>query len=81
LGAYFRENNTPGFPWETSAIFGQNAGLIDAVTMIQSNFGDPGNLEVIVRTGDTLQFFFRDSGPQFLWSGPFGLSADSKSEV
>src|SRR5207247_1759328 len=78
LAAYFRENNTPGLPWETSAIFGQSAGRVDAVSMIQSNFGDPGNLEVVARVGDTLQFFFRDSGPRFLWSGPFELAADNR---
>jgi len=78
LGAYFRENNTPGLPWETSAIFGQSAGLVDAVSMIQSNFGDPGNLEVVARTGDKLQFFFRDSGPLFQWSPPFEMSADNR---
>src|SRR4029077_6664011 len=78
LAAYFRENNAPGVPWETSAICGQSAGRVDAVSMIQSNFGDPGNLEVVARVGDTLQFFFRDSGPQFIWSGPFGLIADNR---
>jgi len=78
LGAYFRSNNDPGLPWEISAVFGQSAGQVAAVTMIQSNFGDPGNLEVVARIGDTLQFFFRDSGPQFVWSGPFELSADGR---
>jgi hypothetical protein len=78
LAAYFRENNAPGLPWETSAIFGQSAGRVDAVSMIQSNFGDPGNLEVVARVGDTVQFFFRDSGPRFLWSGPFELAADNR---
>ena len=78
LAAYFRENNTPGLPWETSAIFGQSAGRIDAVSMIQSNFGDPGNLGVVARVGDTLRFFWRDSGPQFIWSPPFDLAADNR---
>ena len=48
-------------------------GHIDAVTMIQSNFGDPGNLELVARVGDSLKFFWRDSGPDFHWNGPFGL--------
>ncbi len=39
--------------------------------MIQSNFGTPGNLEVIARVGDRLVSFFRDSGPAFNWNGPF----------
>ena len=78
LAGLFRENNAPGVPWETSAIFGQSAGRIDAVSMIQSNFGNPGNLEVVARVGETLQFFFRNSGPQFVWVGPFELQADNR---
>ncbi|MFD0529673.1 hypothetical protein ACFQ1I_27105 [Kitasatospora arboriphila] len=41
--------------------------------MIQSNFGSPGNLELIARVRDTLQFFWRDSGPAFHWNGPWRL--------
>ena len=39
--------------------------------MIESNYGSPGNLELIARIGDTLQFFWRDSGPAFNWNGPY----------
>jgi len=46
-----------------------------AVTMIQSNFGSPGNLEVICNAGGQLYFFWRDSGPSFTWNGPFPLRA------
>ena len=42
---------------------------IDAISLIQSNFGVPGNLEVVVRVGDQLAFAWRDSGPAFQWSG------------
>ena len=31
--------------------------------MIQSDFGDSGNLEVVGRIADRLVFFWRDSGP------------------
>ena len=43
--------------------------------MIQSNFGSPGNLEVICNAGGQLYFFWRDSGPSFTWNGPFPLRA------
>ena len=76
LAAYFRDNDAPGHPWGGPTIFGTELGKVDAVTMIQSNFGSPGNLEVIARVGDRLRFFFRDSGPEFKWSGPFPLIAD-----
>ena len=41
--------------------------------MIQSNFGSPGNLELIARAGNQLQFYWRDSGPAFRWNGPFPI--------
>jgi hypothetical protein len=41
------------------------------VTLIQSNFGSKGNLELVARSKDQLAFFWRDSGPEFKWSGPF----------
>ncbi|HET6675017.1 MAG TPA: hypothetical protein VFG71_06745, partial [Nitrospiraceae bacterium] len=50
--------------------FGQALGTVDEVTMIQSNFGSPGNLELIARVGQQLHFMWRDSGPAFQWNGP-----------
>ena len=43
--------------------------------MIESNFGHPGNLEVVCRVGQQLYFFWRDSGPAFHWNGPFLLQS------
>ncbi len=74
LAFYFRNNDDPSFPWNGPFPFGQSAGQVEAVTLIQSNFGDPGNLELVARVGDRLAFFFRDSGPAFNWNGPFFLS-------
>jgi len=71
LSFMWRNNDDPNFPWSAPSTFGQNLGHVDAVTVIQSNFGDPGNLELIARVGDTLHFFWRDSGPAFAWNGPF----------
>jgi len=67
----WRNNDDPAMPWSGPWVFGQGLGHVDAVTMIQSNYGDPGNLELIARVGDALQFFWRDSGPAFTWNGPF----------
>ena len=71
----WRNNDAAGTPWSEPTQFGQYLGHVDAVTMIQSNFGAPGNLELVARVGDTLQFFWRDSGPAFRWNGPIQIAA------
>jgi hypothetical protein len=72
---YWRNNDDPSLPWSGPIPFGGSLGVVDAVTMIESNFGSPGNLEVICQTGGELQFFWRDSGPAFNWNGPFLLQS------
>ncbi len=69
LAHYWRNNDDPALPWNGPIGFGGPGGY-DSVTMIESNFGDPGNLEVVARTGDQLHFYWRDSGPAFGWNGP-----------
>jgi len=65
-----RDNdNTPSLPWQGPIVFGKEVGHVDAVSLIQSNFGS-GNLEVVARVGDRLVHFWRDSGPDFTWHGP-----------
>jgi hypothetical protein len=72
---FWRNNDAANLPWSGSTPFGGGLGQVDAVTMIQSNFGSPGNLELICRVGSQLFFFWRDSGPQFQWNGPFALES------
>ena len=72
LAHFWRDNDAAGMPWKGPTIFG-GPDKYDALTMIQSNYGSPGNLEVIARTNDRLVFFWRDSGPSFIWSGPYPL--------
>jgi hypothetical protein len=69
----WRNNDDPSLPWAPVLPFGVGAGTVDAVSMIQSNFGSPGNLELIARVSDQLQFYWRDSGPAFRWNGPFPI--------
>ncbi|MBL7493160.1 hypothetical protein I6A60_11015 [Frankia sp. AgB1.9] len=73
----WRNNDDPRLPWSAPFRFGQELGRVDALTLIQSNFGSPGNLELIARVGDTLQFFWRDSGPNFEWRGPYQIAGDA----
>ena len=71
--ALWRDNDAPGFPWHTGPVFG--TGVYDAVALIQGNFNNPGNLEVVARQGDKLVAFWRDSGPTFTWHGPFPFAS------
>jgi hypothetical protein len=72
---FWRNNDDAGMPWSGATAFGQSVGAVDAVSMIESNYGAPGNLEVIARVGSSLQFFWRDSGPAFHWNGPYVLQS------
>ena len=76
LAHYWRDNDTDAYPWRAGAIFGVEAGQIDSVTLIQSNFGSPGNLELVARSQDRLLYFWRTSLPPFTWNGPFSIFAD-----
>ena len=40
-------------PWNGPYAFGSSLRQVDAVTMIESNYGAPGNLEVIARAGNS----------------------------
>lgn len=79
---FFRNNDAPGLPWSGPTPFAQKLGLVQAVSLIQSNFGTSGNLEVAATASSGHVFhIWRDSGPSFTWSDPlpipgaFGLPA------
>ncbi len=74
LGHFWRDNDNPSLPWYGPTQFGQSGGSYETATLIESNYGYPGNLEVIARAGNRLDFFWRDSGPSFTWNGPFTIA-------
>jgi hypothetical protein len=74
LAHFWRNNDDPALPWNGPFPFGASAGHFDYVALVESNFGYPGNLEVIARAGDQLLFFWRDSGPAFNWNGPWVIA-------
>jgi hypothetical protein len=76
LAHYWRDNDDPAMPWYGPFTFGPADRDYDCVTMIQSNYGEPGNLELIARSGDQLDFYWRDSGPSFTWNGPYRIAGD-----
>jgi hypothetical protein len=63
----WRNNDDAAQPWSIGAYLGQSLGTVDAASLIQSNFGTPGNLELGAREGSALQMFYRDSGPTYTW--------------
>jgi hypothetical protein len=75
---FFRDNDHPALPWIRAPSVGSGQGRIDAISMIQSNFGDPGNLEVVARIGNRLVYFWRESTVPFQWHGPFPIIADGE---
>ncbi|AUX39397.1 hypothetical protein SOCE26_007880 [Sorangium cellulosum] len=57
-------------PWYRAATFAEGLGPVGAVSLIQSNFGDPGHLEVVVRAGDRLAAFWCAPASAPSWSEP-----------
>ncbi|MFH8387391.1 galactose oxidase-like domain-containing protein [Kitasatospora sp. NPDC018058] len=75
MAHFVRNNDDPTLPWSSPTPVATDGGTVEAVSMIQGNFGPPGhkgpgNLEVIARIGDRLAHFSRDSEPPFAWHGP-----------
>jgi len=63
--------------WRAAPLFARDLEHVEALTLIQSSFGDPGNLELVARTGDRLWFLWRQSeGDGYKWFGAFPLVAD-----
>ena len=70
LAHYWRNNDAANLPWSGATLFGQSLGHIDAVALVEGNFGNPGNLEVVVRVGSTLYAFWRGAS----WSAPLQIA-------
>ena len=79
LAHFYRNNDDPSMPWIGPVTFGTNLGLVDAVSLVQSNFSTqfvqtgvqgPGNLAVVARVGSDLLYFYRDDVAPFAWHGP-----------
>ncbi len=65
-----RNDFSPTFPWQGPTIFGTEIGHVDAVSLIQSNYGLIGDLELVARVGEPLVHFWRDVSPGSTWNGP-----------
>lgn len=77
MAHYWRNNDLVIPVWNGPYIFATDVGSVDAVSMIQSSYG---NLEVVARIGDRLAHFYRDfngvwNGPTFFATGVSGTPA------
>jgi hypothetical protein len=82
LAHYYRDNSDPNLPWSGPTLFGQDMlslpiglgiGYVKAVSLIQSNFGNPGNFEVVALTygadWQDLAHYYRDNAdPNTPWA-------------
>jgi hypothetical protein len=85
IGHFFRDNDDPSLPWSGPFVFATEQGLVNAVSLIQSNFSSKlsstgvqgqGNLAVVERTGTTLNYYFRED-INFTWSGATFITSDA----
>jgi len=63
-----RDNDDPAHPWNVLATFG--SGSVTAVSLMQSNFGNPGlgHLEVAARVGNRTALYWRTDLTPFTWN-------------
>ena len=66
LGHWWRDNDDPLLTWHGPTLFG--FGSVDAVAMVQSNFGG-GNLEVVARMGTEIVHYWHNAETNE-WVGP-----------
>jgi hypothetical protein len=72
LAHYWRDNDDPNLTWHGPTIFGQDVGIFDTASLIQSDFssGGPGNFDLIARFGGQLLYYWREDVPPWRWFGP-----------
>ncbi|WP_437636247.1 poly(ethylene terephthalate) hydrolase family protein [Sorangium sp. So ce854] len=70
FGVEHHRREGAGGPWRHVATFARELGEVGAATLIQSNFGDLGNLEAVARAGDRLAAFWCAPAGEPSWSEP-----------
>ena len=66
LAHLYRDNDAPGLPWHETARFGAASDHFRAVALIQSNYGDPGHLEVAAQRDMGIASYYRNGSWTFL---------------
>ena len=68
-------DNDSGMAWSSPTCFGGRARYV-ATTLIQSNYGSPGNLEALATDRDgNLDFCWRLDRAPWTWSAPFRIAS------
>jgi hypothetical protein len=72
LSHFWRDNDDPSLKWHRGEDFATNGGQVNAVSLIQSNFGSPGRgeLDLVVLESGCLFSFSRGDQPGDRWQGP-----------
>jgi hypothetical protein len=78
IDLYWRDNDDPLMPWNGPYGVARDIGRVDEVSLIETNYDSPGNLEMMVRCGERLAYFWRDSGPQRSWRGPYFIAGGAR---
>ena len=65
----WRNDDDPSLACKGATLFAGGIGEVGGVSLIEGNFGSPGNLEVVVNGGGTLLHFFRET-KDLKWTGP-----------
>jgi len=67
LRHYWRDNDTPGYPWHKGALFSDHITYMPS--FIQGNFGRKGNFELLTIRGKCLTHFWRNNqGSGYPWT-------------
>lgn len=75
----WRNNDDTSYAWKAPTTFASGIGEVAGVSLIEGNFGSPGNLEVVVNGGGTLLHFYRET-KDLKWNGPTSkVSPDLKA--
>jgi hypothetical protein len=76
LAYLWRNNDNAELPWYGPQVFGVEVGRFGAASLIQSCFGECGNIELVATDlgGHRIMHFWRDTGPDFRWNGPFFIN-------
>lgn len=79
LAHIWRNSDDTSFAWKEATTFASGIGEVAGVSLIEGNFGSPGNLEVVVNGGGTLLHFYRET-KDLKWNGPTSkVSPDLKA--
>ena len=74
IAHYFRNNDSRTLWWSSETVIDGSIGNVDALCLIQSSYGSPGNLEIVVRKGNKLYHYWRDCSPALKWNRPFFIA-------